>query len=416
MDTAAAQAHSLHKTAKVPGKAMYMAFDLGSAEWHVAFGDGSRQRLVTLAAGDLATLECEIKRAKRMFKLPASTPLRSCYEAGRDGFWLHRHLEETYGTDTNTVVDPASIEASRRKRRPKTDRIDARKLLRKEIQYDGGDNDVWAALHVPTRDQENERRLNRHREQLQKEISQHTNRIRSLAHLQKVAIPRLTKETIIEALAGETFGWQEQQEVLFAADRLLLARQQLSVLEADQKQRLDEARQQMQVAARAQRPACTHPNKVNTVTEAAQSAADYGQEVTRKVLTLTLLKSIGDTSAWKLATEFFWRKFNNRREVGAAAGLTPTPHNSGNGEREQGISKTGSSAVRDLMVELSWLWLRWQPQSALSVWFRERWGAQSKRSRKAGIVALARKLLIALWRFLEFGLVPDGAILKDEAA
>lgn len=380
---------------RASGKALHMAFDLGDKYWHIAFGDGSGQRFVTVTAGDLAGLELEIDRAKKRFKLSSSIAVYSCYEAGRDGFWLHRRLE-SQGI-TNLVVDPASIEASRRKKQAKTDRIDARKLLRKLVQYLGGDHDVWSVLHVPTREQEHERRLMRHRSQLQDEINAHVNRIRSLLVLQGVKLKRVDESRLQQCMSS--FGPAEQQELQFQMQRLTLAREQLEILQSQLK------------------APCPQPCSRSSTAAAVPKAGKYAREVHSKVQMLTQLKAVGETSARTLVTEFFWRDFHNRREVGAAAGLTSTPHNSGNSEREQGISKAGNSRIRDMMVELSWLWLRWQPQSQLSQWFNARW-AVGKRRRKVGIVAVARRLLIALWRYLEDGVVPEGATLKprQEAA
>ena len=257
-------------------KSLYMALELSERKWKLAFSDGGRVKHQVIDSGATLELHDAIARARRRFGLPPNTPVVSCYEAGRYGFWLHRYLD-SYGI-TNVVVDSSSIEVSRRKRRAKTDRLDAGSLVRMLIRFCAGERRLWSVVRV------------------------------------------------------------------------------------------------------------------------AQ---------------LMSLRGIGITSAWIFEKEFFgWRNFGNRREVGACAGLTPTPYNSGESRREQGISKAGNKRIRTLIVEISWSWLRYQPRSELSRWFTERFAHGGKRMRRIGIVALARKLLIALWRFRTHGLIPEGACLK----
>jgi len=364
---------------------LYLAFDLGRKEWKLAFtvGQGERPRLRTVAAGDLRGLAQEIDRAGQHWGVAPESRVVSCYEAGRDGFWLHRYLLSR--GISNLVVDSSSIEVNRRARRAKTDRLDAQKLLRLLVRHDLGEEEdrVWSVVRVPSVEQEAERQLHRDWEELKQERTLHRNRIQALLACQGITL-RLRADfgDRLEGLAlwdGSALPLPLQERLKREWERLKLVEEQIRDLNREKE-------------------------------EAVASAADPSLQ---QIQQLTTLKGIGVTSAWLFVREFFgWRQFRNRREVGALAGLAPVPCQSGSTDHEQGISKAGNVRLRTLAIEIAWSWLRYQPTSSLSLWFRERYGPGSRRSRRVGIVALARKLLVSLWRFLETGVVPEGAQLK----
>jgi transposase len=364
---------------------LYLAFDLGRKEWKLAFtvGRGERPRLRTVAAGDLRGLEQEIDRARQRWGVAPESRVVSCYEAGRDGFWLHRYLLSR-GV-SNLVVDSSSIEVNRRARRAKTDRLDAQKLLRLLVRHDLGEEEdrVWSVVRVPSVEQEAERQLHRDWEELKQERTLHRNRIQALLACQGITL-RL----------GVDFGDRLESLALWDGSALPLPLQERLKREWE---RLKLVEEQIRDLTRQKE-------------EAVAAAADPSL---RQIQQLTTLKGIGVTSAWLFVREFFgWRQFRNRREVGALAGLVPVPCQSGSTDHDLGISKAGNVRLRTMSIEIAWSWLRYQPTSSLSLWFRERYGPGSRRSRRVGIVALARKLLVSLWRFLETGVVPEGAQLK----
>jgi len=363
---------------------LYLSFELGRKEWKLAFtvGRGEKPRLRTLAAGDLRGLDQEIERARQRWGVPEGARVVSCYEAGRDGFWLHRCLLSR-GV-SNLVVDSSSIEVNRRSRRAKTDRLDAQKLLTMLIRHDLGEEDrVWSVVHVPSVEQEADRQLPRDWDVLKKERTLHRNRIQSLLACQGLTLK-----------LGSDFA--ERLESLVLRDG--------SALPSPLRERLKREWERLELVE----------SQIRELTRQKEEAvAAASSPSLQQIAQLATLKGIGLTSAWVFVSEFFgWRKFRNRREVGALAGLAPMPYQSGSSDREQGISKAGNSRLRTMAIEIAWSWLRWQPQSELSLWFRERYGPGSRRSRRVGIVALARKLLVSLWRFLETGVVPPGAIVK----
>jgi transposase len=288
-------------------------------------------------------------------------------------------------------VDSASIEVARRKKKKKTDRLDARKLLSMLIRYLGGERDFWSVVRVPSVEDEDERRVHRELLRLQKERGASSTRISSLLVTQGVVLkvsrsfPRQLES--LRLFDGSELGVNLKQELLRQYERWLLADEHIRGIRKGQTRRRKEA-----------------------------WAEDFeGKPKLEMVTALMLLCGVGERSAWPLVHEFFWRHFDNRRQVGAAAGLTGTPYNSGDSVKEQGISKAGNKRIRRLMVELSWFWLRYQPESAITIWFAERFARGSKRMRRVGIVAVARKLLIVFWKYLEFGEVPEGIRFKDAA-
>ena len=362
---------------------LYLAFELGLEEWKLGFATepSAPPRVRTIPARDCARLTREIADAKQWFGVTPATPVRSCYEAGRDGFWLHRYLSS--GGIANVVVDSSSIEVNRRARRAKSDRLDARKLVSMLLRYHTGERRVWSVLHVPTVADEDRRQLHRELRTLQKERTRVTNRVKGLLAAQGVRLPKGADLT--GALATVRL-WDG------------------SALPAGLRARLERE--------------CEHAQflraTIGQLERERQRAIAHGSgPALDKVRQLLRLRAIGPTGAWVYVNEFFgWRQFRNRKEVGAAAGLTPTPYQSGDARREQGISKAGSRHIRAVAVEVAWSWLRYQPHSRLSRWYQARFGRGGTRARRVGIVALARKVLIALWRFLEFGVVPEGARLK----
>lgn len=367
----------------VSDRVLYMAMELSASSWVLSFSDGSarpsRRKRVDAAA--LAMLDSEIAAAKEHFGLGVGAAVVSCYEAGRDGFWIHRALTER-GV-TNHVVESSSIEVSRRSRRAKTDSLDVESLLRLLIRWHRGERNCCRMVRVPNEADEDARRLPRERERLKKEVTQLRNRIHGLLATQGLKADPLVLDTFLPKATtpdGRPVGSSLKSELLRMHARLTLLYEQLATIEKEQLQML---------RARGD-----------------SSRVD-------KIAQLMCLCGIGVQGAWILVAEFFgWRAFRNRRQVGALAGLTGTPFNSGGSERDQGISKAGNKRIRRLAVELAWLWIRHQPESALTKWFAARWGSQAKRAKKVGVVALARKLLVALWHFIEHGAVPDGAKLR----
>lgn len=376
----------MQTTPEGASKKLYLAIDLGGSRWKLAFWNGEqrRPRIRTVLARDVAALLLEISVAKVKLDV-ADCATVSCFEAGRDGFWLHRFLEAH--DVMNFVVDPGSIETDRRARRVKTDRVDAEKLVTLLVRHDRGEPTGWRVVNVPTEEDEDARRLHRDLRRLNKERTALRNRIHNLLATEGLSVQSFSR---FGELVGQLRRWDDsplpsgmQRELERVYERLQLAERQIRELRAEQKSRLEH---------------------------------DKSEKI-EQVRRLTMLKGVGLRGGWLLVMEFFgWRRFRNRKEVGALAGLTGTPYDSDGTRREQGISKAGNGHIRSLIVELAWMWLRYQPDSALSQWFNERWGPGSSRSRRVGIVALARKLLVALWRFVEHGVVPDGAEFKPIGA
>jgi len=363
---------------------LYVALELGQDKWLLASATqaAEKPRLRCLPARALKLLQEEIAKAKTRFGLPPDAPVCTGYEAGRDGFWLHRALT-SLGIH-NLVVDASSIEVNRRQKHAKTDPLDAAKLLKLLCRYHGGERKVWSIVNVPSVADEDNRQLHRGLKDLQRQQTECSNRIKGLLASQglNAAVDAHFRTTLADLRdwAGQPVPAGLQQRIL----------QEYAVWETLHRQVRDAANEQER--------------------RLRDDPAPYLDKIRR----LLGLKAIGVRSAWVLVQELFaWRGIKNGKELGALVGLTPMPYSSGNSQREQGISKAGNKHVRSLIVELAWLWLRWQPGSALSQWYEHRFGAGNKRARKVGIVALARKLLIALWRYAEQGVVPAGATLKD---
>ncbi len=367
-----------------PVPTLSLAFDLGNREWTLGFttGFGQSPRERTIDARDLPTLATEIAEAKRRFALPASARVRSCYEAGRDGFWLHRALTQQ-GVD-NLVVDSASIEVNRRARRAKSDHLDVRKLLTMLLRYDAGERRVWRVVRVPTPAEEDRRQVHRELMRTRRDRARVTNRIKGLLASQGVSLA--TRQDLSTQLPTLRL-WDGTPLLPGLLVRLEREWAKVTLL-TTQMRTLQAARRKLLHSA----------------------ATDPAVAQVRQLLAL---RAIGPESAWLYVMEFFsWRQFHNRRQIGALAGLTPTPYQSGDVHHEQGISKAGNRHIRAMAIEIAWAWLHYQPTSALACWYNARFGHGSSRVRKIGIVALARKLLIALWQYLETGVPPEGAVLK----
>jgi transposase len=363
-----------------------MSLELDASEWKMAFspGMGQQPRHRTVTAGDLEAVKKEIEAAKARFGLPAEVRVVSCYEAGRDGFWIHRALEQM-GIE-NHVVDSAAIEVSRRSRRAKTDRLDAGKLLNQLLRYLAGEKWALKMVRVPTEEEEDRRHLHRELKTVKGSRTAQTNRIRGLLATVGVRL------RVIEELPRELERLRQWNGS--ALPQWLKARVERDWQERERLgQRIAELEKQRR--------------------ELLRKGNDSGSACARK---LHELRGMGPNASWLYALEFFaWREFKNRRQIGGLAGLTPTPWQSGAERREQGICKAGNRWMRSLAIEIAWGWLRYQPESDLSRWYQERFGRGSTRLRKIGIVALARKLLIELWKYLQTGTPPAGAVLKKQA-
>jgi len=369
---------------------MFVAFELGKAKWElgIVMPGGGKLSQYVVAGGDAKAALQLISKARQKAQRRAGGGVRvvSYYEAGYDGFWLHRWLADQ-GIE-NLVLDAASIQVNRRARRAKTDRLDLEQLMSALMRHDWGDRLACRVVHVPSVAQEDDRRPGRERDRLVKERVGHVNRIKGLLHGQGVrdVLPRARNfcTWLGEVRTGDGHGLPPHlmAELKREHGRLLLVQEQIAEIEAQT------------VAARQAAAPAPMASKINQLIE---------------------LKSLGPVSSQTLVGEVFFRDFENRRQVGSYFGLTGTPFNSGGSRREQGIGKAGNPRARTTAIELAWLWRRHQPGSALSRWFEDRVGDQKGRVRRIAIVALARKLMVALWRFLEHGLVPEGAILRAAA-
>ena len=363
------------------GATLYVAFDLGEQSWKLAMtvGLGQKPRVRTMRAGDLGSLVQELDRGRKRFGLAADSRVVSCFEAGRDGFWLHRFLQGI-GVESH-VVDAASMEVTRRGRRVKTDRVDAEGLVRRLVRYDAGERKLWSVVRVPSIEDEDARHLHRQLGTLKQEQTRLINRIKGLLASQGLRsqprrrdfLPWLEQARLWD---GSPLPPGLRSRIDIESQRLELVRSQIRGLEQERKRLLE------------------------------QSEAGSLDKVRR----LMQIKGIGTNCAWLLVMELFaWREFRNRKQVGSIAGLTPTPHQTGQSDRELGIDKAGNRRVRTMLVQIAWGWLRHQPDSALSQWYERRFAEGPSRLRRIGIVALARKLLIALWMWSEHGIVPEGA-------
>lgn len=365
--------------------ALYMAMELSNRRWRLGFSNGSKMRQKTVESGDTEPARAEVLRqislAKEKLGLPPSARVVACYEAGRDGHWIARWL----GSEGVEVMEisSSSIEKPQGRKHVKTDRVDVEKLLDLLMRYCHGFRRGFKPVRVPSEEAEAAMRLHRDDETLVKERGRLVNQMRALLAKQGV------KELVV---TGDFDGWLEGIRLwhgggLHEADKRALKRLY---------RRYELVREQLREVA-------------------AEYEAEVGGDtvVGKQRRQLEVLKGIGPKISRVLSAEAFaWREFRNAKEVGALSGLTPTPSQSGDLAREQGIDKHGIRRLRRIAIEMAWLWVRWQPNSALSHWFCRRFAGGGKRMRRVGIVALARKLLIALWKYLEHGVVPEGAIVS----
>jgi transposase len=361
---------------------LYMAMELSNSKWKLGFGNGSKLRRKSIDARDRQRLLEEVVLAKSKLKLPADARVVCCFEAGRDGHWIYRWLKSE-GFEVKEI-DSSSIETARGRKHVKTDRVDVEKLLDLLIRhYCLGLRKAFRVVRVPGVPAEAAQRLHREDEYLLKQRTRISNRIKAL----------LVTQGISELRLGKGFAQRLERAKLWNGEGLTVELQtELLRLHAQYEVFAGQLKE-LERAYAAELSADT-------------PVAEYRRRLER-------LKSLGPKSSRLLAAEVFsWRRFDNGKQVGAMAGLTPTPSQSGDTQTEQGISKAGNRRVRRTMIELAWLWLRWQPDSELSQWFNRRFAHGGKRMRRIGIVALARKLLIALWRYVEDGVIPKGAVLK----
>lgn len=363
----------------VPEGVLYVAFELGKKDWKLAMtsGFGVAPVLQTVPSGDWAAVERVWAVGRQRLGVDATSRIVSCYEAGRDGFWIHRALVAR--AVDNRVVDSSSIEVNRRARRAKTDRIDALKLVTMLVRVCLGEPGVWREVRVPSLAVEAARHVSRERQALTEERTRLINQMRSWLATLGAALPRRLPDGWWDAVhdwAGAPLPATVQARLARACQRIALLTEHLAILEVQQ--------------------------------AAGIRAAAAGTAAQR----LVQLKGLAVTSASILLDEgLLWREFQNRRQIGGLLGFAPTPHRSGETAREQGISRAGNDRLQSVMVQLAWGWVHWQKTSALTQWYQARFGTGA-RARKVGIVALARKLLIALWRWATQGILPTGAVLK----
>ncbi|MGF6812646.1 transposase [Paraburkholderia sp. Clong3] len=369
--------------------ALAVSLELAAAKWKVALHDGQREQpaVYTVAQPQAparlqAVLEV-IEQQKLKWSLPAGVHLVVSYEAGQDAFWIYRALRAR-GIECH-VVDPASIPVERHKRRAKTDRLDAIRLVISLRAWLRGERDRMHVVHVPSPQDEASRHLMRDRGELQKEVLQHRDRMRKLLvtlgcwdEVDHTAFAARRARDQVRCHDGAPLPRELRERLLRECERLALAVQQLAALEKTQH-------------------------------------AGLPAPARERIDLLTQLNGIGPVGGSRLALELFWRDFHNRREVGACVGLVPQPYDSGESQVDQGISRQGNRRVRALLIEMAWCWIRYQPGSALTQWFNQRTQGTgpNRRVRRIAIVAVARRLAIALWRYLKDGVIPEGAQLKS---
>lgn len=365
--------------------ALTASLELAGKSWKVAATDGKRLNPTALRLDAeerwerLNDLLGQLEALKRKWGLPEGAAVAVIYEAGQDGFWIARELQAR-GVQV-FVVDPASIPVARQARRRKTDRLDALKLLEVLRAWLRGERSEVHMVRIPSEQAEAQRLLPRNRGLLQKEIGQHRDRIRKLLLLHGCtdALDETFPERLVAGQVRRADGKRLPQELwdwlLLEWERLELAQRQMAALERTLLQQLPAPVQQC-------------------------------------IASLAQLKGVGWVGAMRLVLELFWRDFTNRRQIGACTGLVSQPYDSGDSHTDQGISKQGNRRVRALLIEIAWMWLRHQPRSELAQWFARRTAGANKRGKRVAIVAVARRLAIALWRYLRDGVVPAGAQLK----
>ena len=378
-----------HAAVRTDLKAIFVSLELSRSTWVITSlspGGGEKMSKHAVPSGDIPALLARLSQLKEKARARTGQvfPIIVIQEAGLDGFWIHRVLQQE-GIESY-VVDPASIATSRRRRRAKTDKIDGEALVRALLAYKRGEPRVCAMVQAPTPHEEDRRRISREREVLTAERIQHVNRIKGLLFAQGIGnyepLHRNRRERLEELITGDGRPLPEglKAQISRELDRLELLIEQIKAVEAER--------------------------------DAVLAQAQASPGVPAPAAQLLALRGIGPEAAATLWTEGLFRTFNNRKQVAAYAGLAPTPWQSGSVHRDQGVSKAGNPRLRTIMIQIAWLWLRHQPQSALAVWFHERIKLKGGRLGKAMIVALARKLLIALWKYATAGILMEGAVLK----
>lgn len=360
---------------------IYVAVELSMSSWVIGLVD-PRSGKISRHQIPCGAVDRLMELIDRLRKTVGSERVVLCYEAGRDGFWLYRILTRR-GLEV-LVLDPASLPVDRRRRRAKTDSLDVEMLLRAIMAHERGEPRACSVVRVPTAEDEDIRRLPRERERLQSECTAHNNRIKGLLAVQGIYHVSPRKPDFLDRLKEQHTG-----------DGQPVPSQLLREIEREvQRLRLVQT----------------------TLRQVEQEMADlrlWDTRIGRMIRMLMRFKGIGPVLATVLVCECLYKDFANRGEIGSYSGLVPTPWRSGGIQQEQGISKAGNARVRTSMIELVWLWLKWQPDTALSKWFRQRVGELKGRIKKITAVALARKLLIALWKFASTGVIPEGAVLAD---
>jgi transposase len=369
--------------------AIFVSLELSRSTWLITSlspGGGEKMSKHSVSAGDIAALLSRFSELKQkaFARMGQSFPIIVIQEAGLDGFWIHRVLQSE-GIESS-VVDAASIATSRRRRRAKTDRIDGEALVRALLAYKRGEPRVCAMVRAPTPEDEDRRRLCRERKTLTVERVQHVNRIKGLLFSQGVSgyepLRRNRRQRLGELKTGDgrPLPPHLKSQIGRELDRLELLLGQIKAVEAER--------------------------------DALLTPATETEGMPAPQAMLIDLRGIGAEFAAVVWSEGLCRSFANRRQVAAYGGLAPTPWQSGSVAREQGVSKAGNPRLRTTMIQLAWLWLRHQPNSALAQWFKERVKRNGGRLRKTTIVALARKLLVALWKYVTAGVVVEGAVMK----
>lgn len=370
---------------------VHVAIELSVSSWLVAarLPGIDKSRLHRLEGGDTVSLLRTIAdfRAQASARLGSTAEVACCFEAGRDGFWLHRLLT-THGIAAY-VLEPTSILVNRRARRAKTDRLDAEGMLRVLAIWLAGDRQVCSMVRVPTPEEEDAKRPHREREQLVADRLRIENRIEALLFTQGIrGRPSLRS-------------WERDVAALRTGDGRALP----PLLRIE----LDRLRRRLVLVLELIR-------ELEAARADALEKAEAADTMVGKITALQRVRGIGENFAAVLTREVFYRSFGNRRQLASYVGITPMPYQSGGMDRDRSISRAGNPRARTTMIQLAWLWLRYQPDSALATWFRVRVGQLQGRTRRIAIVAMSRKLLIALWRYVETGVVPDGVVLRTETA
>lgn len=369
--------------------AILIAIELSASTWLVAtrVPGSDKPQLRRIDGGDTAALIALISslRDRVAHRLDATIEVVCCFEAGRDGFWLHRLLAAN--GIANHVLDPTSILINRRARRAKTDRLDAEGMLRVLANYLRGDRQSCRMVRVPTPEEEDAKRTHRERENLVQERLRIENRIEALLFTQGIR-----KRPSLRS-------WERDLAVLRTGDGLAMPSHLRAELERLRRRLVLTLELIREVEAERDEAVATKPQN----------------DTSRKIVDLCRIRGIGENFAAVLTREVFYRSFDNRRQIASYVGITPMPYQSGAMDRDRRISRAGNPRARTTMIQLAWLWLRYQPGSELAEWFRKRVGTLSGRTRRIAIVAMARKLLIALWRYVETGVIPAGAEIRVEA-